>query len=461
LFAVFAAGCAEETVVPGSAAPEVSQGNDTTAVAPKQLRTMPLPQGNWTKKTNIEHYKMFATHADALGWFEGIAKRYQLDGKPLPTTDPNYDPLEKELEVIWKSFTELFPRDTEGLTKPPFIVLTDSQDVNAFAIYDPELAISPHVFIVNVGIFTSKNGRANTTQIRGLIAHELAHHVLKHQWPDNREKVQKWYSVDKAAADGFGWQQKDDPTLRKTGVAFVTATTDTGDSPLVEWNGVPRLGGILSKTLTYVHRDARAREPEKCSASELAYEALEIYLKSVTDTLQTLSLTAAVKKRIDELTRAYVEKELACGGSSTDTLWKSLAEQYQTTEAAFKAQLAKTTTATIIDNARSPTDAVFSLVKRYDQSTVSLGDVSKLRYYSTEEEADDVSINVLFRAGYDANGTASLLEDIGRDDAWAKACKAASDAGEPSYGPLSDDHHHACWRIWHSKQLIKYLSTPE
>lgn len=422
---------------------------------------MPLPKGNWTKATNIEHYKMFATHADAIGWFEGFAKRNRIQAKALPPTmDAYYDVLEKELDVIWKSFVDLFERDTEGLTKPPFIVLTDAKEVNAFAVYDTELGVSPHVFMVNVGVFTSKNGKANDVQLRGLIAHELAHHVLKHGWPGSREKVQKWYSADTAIGDGFGWQQKDDATLRSKGLAFLIGVTDTGDDPLVEWNGVPRPGGVLYETLGYVHRSAKTKEPEKCAAAETAFDAIGSYLATVTDPLQTLPLTTPVKKRIDELTRAYVGQELACGSSSAETLWVSLAEQLQTSEAVLKSKL-KPTTVALIDNAASPAEALFALVKRADQGTIALGDVSKLRYYSTEEEADDVSVNVLFRAGHDANGMASFIEDIAYSDKSAKACSAAADLGEPPYGPLRDSHHHSCWRIWHANKLVSYLSTPE
>jgi hypothetical protein len=421
---------------------------------------MPLPEGRWTKPTNIEHYKMFATHEDAIGWFNGAVPKYFVNPpKAIPLTNPHYDVLEKELDTIWKSFVELFPRDTEGLTKPPFIVLTDSRDVNAFVMYDSDLGVSPHAFIVNLGVFTSKNGKANDVQLRGLIAHELAHHVLKHQWPGNKDKTQKWYSIDAATADGFGWQQKDDLKLREKGQLFINNGIYTGDYPLAEWNGVSRTGGTLAGTFTYVHRDSKTKEPEKCAEAEGAQKAIDAYLNTIRDPFGNLSLTAPNRTRLDELTKRFVDKEILCGASSgTATLWTSLAKQLGTSEATQKARLPKST-ATIIDSAKSPTEALFKLVKTYDETALGL-DASKLRYYSTEEEADDVSVNVLFRSRLDPNAAASFFEDIMLDDKTAKACTASANMGEPPYGFLRDPHHDTCWRIWHLKALVTYLSTP-
>src|SRR5262249_45849882 len=156
---------------------------------PTLARTMPLPEGHWQKPTNIEHYKIFTTHAEALAWFETwkVSELGVLHGnnndKVVPLDDPRYGTLESELAVVWKAYLELFPRDTEGLKTPPFIVLTNTPKVDAFALYDRQIGLSPHAFVVTVGALGSGETKADANALRGLIAHELAHYVLKHNWP--------------------------------------------------------------------------------------------------------------------------------------------------------------------------------------------------------------------------------------------------------------------------------------
>jgi len=456
-------GCATEVQAPEPAqAAEVV--SDEPAEAPKQLRKMPLPEGKWAKKTNAEHYKIFANHEEAIEWFEAWHAKHFADSpiKPLPRTDALYATLEKELATMWAAFTELLPRDTEGLAKAPFIVLTDDPAVNAFAPYDPDLKVLPHAFIVNVGVFTTTNGKATSAQLRGLIAHELGHHVLKHAWPDVHEKVERWYSVDTAVGDGFGWQQKDNAALRTQGHRVIESELQTGGYAITEWHGNPRVGGWLRTTLDGIHDAAAQKASETCYAATIARDDLRSYVATLLDDMGTLQTgPRGVRTKISELSQAYVDKELACTNVETDTLWTVWSKQLGVPESDLRKGTAKEYAA-LVDEAPSAASAIFALTKRLDDDVIALGgSVAKLRYYSVEEEADDVSINILFRSEMDANGMALFLHDLALTNKAEKSCEAHVNAGEPAYGPLRSAHHSTCWRVWHSRQLVKYLSTPE
>jgi hypothetical protein len=87
-------------------------------------------------------------------------------------------------------------------------------------------------------------------------------------------------------------------------------------------------------------------------------------------------------------------------------------------------------------------------------------DVSTLRYYTTEEQADDVAIAVLYKIGADPLALTKFLEEryvVGADRA---ACENEIAAGEPTYGILSIRHHSRCWRIAHGRALASWLATP-
>jgi hypothetical protein len=80
---------------------------------------------------------------------------------------------------------------------------------------------------------------------------------------------------------------------------------------------------------------------------------------------------------------------------------------------------------------------------------------SALRYFSYEEDADDVSVQVLRAAGLDPAGEGGfLLAALG--DLRVR-CEAILDAGEvPPYGAnYADEHHATCWRVYHVRQLAK------
>ena len=97
-----------------------------------------MPEGNWTQATNIAHYHVFASQAEADGWYDtwstNVGVKAGLGGPRVPSDDPRYALVEKKLSVVWRAFTELLPRDTAGLAEPPRVILVDRTDVNAVAM---------------------------------------------------------------------------------------------------------------------------------------------------------------------------------------------------------------------------------------------------------------------------------------------------------------------------------------
>ena len=82
-----------------------------------------------------------------------------------------------------------------------------------------------------------------------------------------------------------------------------------------------------------------------------------------------------------------------------------------------------------------------------------LGDVKSLRYYSYEEEADDMAVRVLAALDMDRDELSKLLLKI-EGDAGAQECLSLLSQGQiPSYGVLSDAHHGTCFRIYHMRQV--------
>jgi len=80
---------------------------------------------------------------------------------------------------------------------------------------------------------------------------------------------------------------------------------------------------------------------------------------------------------------------------------------------------------------------------------------SALRYFSFEEDADDVSVMVLRGAKLDPAGNATFLATA-IPDHLARCEQIIATGKAPPYGvEVADEHHATCWRLFHIRQLAK------
>ena len=446
--------------------PGAEGANDTPADstdAPEKPREMPLPKANWTKSSNLAHYKIFEKHDDALAWFNtwkaspvGVAHG---DSKidVISLEDARYETVEKEVAAVWGVFRKLFPNETEGLTAPPFVVLIDKPGAEAFAVYDRTLEVSPHAFMVGTGLLTDDNGKATSrAALHGLIAHELAHHVLKHQWPGVGDKVARHYSAKNAVGAKFGFEQTDDAATRKTVTAVTNLQGWIGKVTAPELSGVPLSGGTLMYIMAAMHKTAAAVLPSKCEPATAALKAASVSFQDSFDPVtQTFDPTPAKREELARLTSEFIRLEPACAAGSTKSFYELGGEAKGTTAAEFKSSLTQGQI-DLIERSKTPFETIVTWTKSGIDATAKFP--TDLRFYSTEEEADDVAVNVLFETKDDPQAFhAMLVREIGTAEQEV-ACTRLAEKSEPPYGSLSDDHHSPCWRTWHAAELTQYLS---
>jgi len=80
-------------------------------------------------------------------------------------------------------------------------------------------------------------------------------------------------------------------------------------------------------------------------------------------------------------------------------------------------------------------------------------DISSLRYFSTEEAADDATVPVLRDMGLAPDGVAQFFTALLTGDAGAQCNALLAAKTTPPYGDLVDEHHGTCYRIAHVEQL--------
>jgi hypothetical protein len=145
-----------------------------------------------------------------------------------------------------------------------------------------------------------------------------------------------------------------------------------------------------------------------------------------------------------------VTKETACTSVVTGTLFQFLATANNTTESSIRSQ-ASQPEIDANDKATSAYDATIKLTTGYDQYLTTT-DLKNVRYYSFEEQADDVAVNLLAVIAFDKTGITKFLQQAILDDAGRSECDKLV-ASEPPYGIMSDPHHSTCWRVWHTSKI--------
>ncbi len=454
--AIAIAGCSSDpeggTTPPGTTPTE----NVPETGGPK--KELPLPAAYWTKATNLEHYEVYATQAEALAWFE----TYKTSTDAAPGTsaakvvalgDARYAALATEVAALWTGYGALFAEDTEGLP-PPFVVLVDAPSPEAFAVYDYALGLSPNVFVVHTGAISK-----DRSALRGLLAHELAHHVLKHAWPKVIERIERFYPANGATGAGFGLEQADDAATRKTAEAYLARAFATGDFPLAQWNGFNRPGSNVERYRTVIHDEAKKTAGAPCTQAETDRNALAAHAFPLLDpTVNEVVATPDDLAKLDTLSKAYVASETTCANGYSGTFFALAAKLLGTTESDVGARATADEVAAN-DGATNAYDAVVRLTKKDDEVLLAT-DMKNVRAYTFEEEADDMAIAVLFQISADPRGLSTFLEQVLLTEKGRTTCTALRAKGEPPYGIPSDPHHSTCWRTWHAEKLVAYLSAP-
>jgi hypothetical protein len=416
------------------------------------------PDGHafWTKSTNIAHYKIFPDRAAAIAWFTGVQGRGDTgleSDKPVPATDGRYADIDKKVEEVWKGFQAGFQADTQDLPTP-IVVLVDSPKPGAYALWDPDLGLSPNVFMIQTPTLT-----LGDDAIRGVIAHELAHHVLKHKWPGVSDKIEIWYDATKTVEHGFGFEQANDAAIKKTGKTAQVYGQSTGDYPLTQWNGATRRGGTLDDFVGYVHVKAKATNAAACADADTAYEAMLAYADPYRDrATNTLTMTPDQLTQLDSLSKTYIAKETTCTSVVKDGFFKVVGEALGISEADAREQATPEEIAAA-DQSTSAFDALVRITKKYDEY-MTTNDYKNTRYFSFEEQADDTSIGVLKNLGFAADGITTYLKKGALDETALAKCNALGTTNEPPYGIISDPHHSTCWRIWHTTKVVAFVSSP-
>jgi hypothetical protein len=398
---------------------------------------------------DIDCFQTFATDDEATTAIaaDGIAT--------VPSTDARYAAARARVDKTWEMYKAGVQLGTLA-DKRLALVLVDDPSVNAFVMPTATPGVGYFAINVNTGLLDAPS--MTEDQFHGIMFHELTHLAKLHVSDEVAEKLRRHY-VAPAGTEPLGSIQMDHENVHTPMNAWrkmnglLGAFSDAGLANLP-------YGGYLNSLFTYYFQHVTAT----MSACQPQLTALGDTMAEVKMTLwdQSLNLTPAYTAKCEE----KIDALKTCTTSDTMTFAQFRATLNDAWAPYLAMELTPGELATL-DTMRV-FDALLHLAftrraaMRATEASLEAATgrpFNAVRFYSQEEEADDVSAHLTKKNNLAEQGVSGFLFAAMNEE--KPLCEAALATGRaPSYGRyLIDDHHADCWRVWHARQISEGSGT--
>lgn len=404
-------------------------------------------------------FLFFEDHAAADAWFTGFeAMLATSESRPpralVPESDPRFVRMRELIDRGWASYAE--HRPVGELDRAPELVVVDDPTVNAFVAFDREVGKIGWTVMVQTGLIELDSSEP---AILGVVMHELTHAVDRHVLPEAGDRIRIHYQVAPGEPEPLGFAQLDEPVPRAAITAWRALGEEAGLYPLAELNGIPTGEALMTSAFNAVLQSAVDNDRDACLAALERAAPLNEFLGARTSPLDNLLLPmdAGELAELDRLSSEFLAalRDPCLTGSTLD-LFPLLAELFGVTLEEVLAEFDPADAALIAG--RPILDQITLLTadrhRRMREVEAMLvadtgHDTRSLRYYSTEEAADDSTVPVLDGMGLPPDAVGEFFVGLVPGDAQG-ACTELLGRGEvPPYGDLIDEHHANCWRAYH------------
>ncbi len=403
----------------------------------------------------------FETPEAARTWYE-TSPAAASKGPSLPVTDSRFAPTQALLDEGWATYTSIY--DVGDLAGERVqLVLIDDMAVNAFVSADLDRVRAGLAVMVNTGV-VDKN--APKEQLVGLIIHELQHAIGLHVNKDVKDRIRAYYTAP-VGMEPMGNVQTDNSAVRTQFEAWEKYAMIAGWASDVELSGLPMMGsktsisslGVLGPFFLDLINERRLANPTPaCIASYTDFIALTNRLRGMKRELdqsfaiastETAGIIAATTKLRDDCFMGVAGDAIV-----------HLARLAGVTEAEVRVDLPADIIAaiegkTVITGWFNAVNTSRTRMREIEAGFQAQAGVpwTRLRYFSTEEDADDVSARIMKQMKLAPDGMAQLLISV--NPSLASDCTPLlGGGGDIPYGEqLMDDHHATCWRAGHQQAV--------
>lgn len=412
---------------------------------------------------DIDCFVTFDTDAQASQWFAQFEQllaqeQSRAPRSILPETDPRFVKIRGLLDRGWDAFRTRRP---VGLLRDirPGLVMVDDPGVNAFVIPDIATDRSALVVIVQTGALTANQ---SDEAVLGVVMHELQHAVGLHLIRGVKMRMDRYY-VAPALGEPIGRLQLDEHAIaRAHGQEWRARAAEVGYFSDAALGGYPA-SGELRRVLQTVLGSASQQNPQGCARTLALQAQLGTDVGHSIDHLSG-AIVADPNTLLARTNQVLEAAKFECTAAWTQDLVDVMAAMANQPRVVIEQNagpdLPLIAGRNVIEGIAALTIDRRAKMRAIEASfTASTGRPwSALRYFSYEEDADDVSVPVMRGAGYAPAALSDFLRTaLLPTPALAAQCRALIDGGAvPSYGvDLTDQHHSTCWRSYHIEAVAK------
>lgn len=392
----------------------------------------------------------------------------------IECSDSRYQALNLLLTRVWTSYQNEISA-ARSLPMPQ-IVLYERFDPDAAICFDSETQKIPWLITATTALMLP----TMTDESRmAILAHELAHALLKHPLRDVPTNTVKFYFAG-SEIEPLGFQQVDDSIARSLGEHWLANAEIAGATHFPQQNHLPfgNYGNPLFPAIfnTLLMSDLEKSRDPSCINANQSWKKYQAELNSTKSYFDfNVYPTSSNLSFINQYSLDFLREIEKC--PLPQRAWVDILN-----EANIKAYMETTRVwygGTVLAKVRS---ILITHKKTFEQApNYALGLIvvtkelhaalavlesdprfSKLRYFTIEEQADDLAIAILndlempFGVKTWMMDTLRFMSTIpGVEDDYAAKCALLLKGGHvPPYGSFIDMHHSACFRAFHNEQML-------
>jgi hypothetical protein len=412
---------------------------------------------------DIDCFDIFKDDAEAATWFgkfeEGLAME---EGRPprkfLTPADPRWAKTRDLLDRGWEACKKNRPVGLLAEKRPGLVMLEDPTP-NAFVAPNITFDKAGFTVMVQTGLFEIGGDDDGAL---GVMMHEFQHAIGLHVIGDTRERLKKFYFAS-PTTEPIGKYTADDQVARRYGESWKTLADSVGSYDDENLRALP-MGGEIVQILAAAIKQAGTSQATACMNARVALGQLATEAMMTVDALTgDVNVSPSLAPRVDEV---MDDVKYDCFADFESDLIDVMAtaqnvSRDQIIAAMDPADVALVEYEHIIDGFSALLLDRRAKMRQLESelATKAGKQWEYLRFFSDEEDADDVSVIVLRGAKVDPpNAIGKFLTLFLPDEAQPICNDMLANRQVPPYGhDLTDEHHSFCWRAHHARQLAEHL----
>jgi hypothetical protein len=410
---------------------------------------------------DIDCFTFASSQADAEEIFldfeqQVAAQEGRQPRRIVPSSDPQFRAMRRALDDGWDAYRKAIPVADLADHDPALVVIEDPS-INAF-VFGSRRGTANFIVVVHTGTLDQNPSEA---ALAGLVMHELTHAVGLHVVPGGDALFRRFYVA--AGEEPLGFEQDEDPIALEHGEAWRSAASDAG--PFV----APELGGFpFTGTMELLLNFGVANIPQCATARGIASEMRDDLVGGLDFLDVSLQVPANVNRQRADNVMANLADCVEDAGVDGDFF--DLVAAFTGSSADVIRGQVSAADRTLLDGKPfiiGMRDLLIS--RRAEMREIEAAfeadtdeSFAALRFFSTEENADDITVPVLEAMDLDIVGLGQFLFGVLDNDSQVRCQQLLANQQTPPYGAdLNDEHHATCWRIAHVVQVANSGQFPD